>query len=389
MFKKNQIIIFNKFTRLPAYCILLWGAAGILSCNKNSVDNRQITGKMVVLTEITAGDTANIPIGSTLPAGNGDAIVFEKLNTVVANIYGQDGSAESLFLNNSPDFSSNPMAVYSGAMTLKYNTTYTLSATEPQLGTIAATTTIPNNFSVQQTETEMDDLNGKSVLRFGFNIHDAGGEKNYYIFEAVKQLVNISRYFYWQGIKYDYNLQQGYDLYQQVKNNTGVVLLRDTVLTHHYIRLNTNTKDNNTSNANMSSLDSPFRRIFITDSLFNGRDYESEIWIAIDHFIAADPQETGIVQVQVKSVSKELYDYLFQYEKYNQDFRYFSVSNLTSPVENVQNSFKVFSVPSGNSDLTILINYNTNCSAKNGRIRPPGMSDLTPDTPCLHRRFDA
>ena len=342
MFKKNQIIIFNKFTSLPAYCILLWGAAGILSCNKNSVDNRQITGKMVVLTEITAGDTANIPIGSTLPAGNGDAIVFEKLNTVVANINGQDGSAESLFLNNSPDFSSNPMAVYSGAMTLKYNTTYTLSATEPQLGTIAATTTIPNNFSVQQTETEMDDLNGKSVLRFGFNIHDAGGEKNYYIFEAVKQLVNISRYFYWQGIKYDYNLQQGYDLYQQVKNNTGVVLLRDTLLTHHDIRLNTYIKDNNTGNANLSSLDSPFRRIFITDSLFNGRDYESEIWIAMDHFIAADPQETGIVQVQVKSVSKELYDYLFQYEKYNQDFGYFSVSNLTSPVGNVQNGFGVF-----------------------------------------------
>jgi hypothetical protein len=62
----------------------------------------------------------------------------------------------------------------------------------------------------------------------------------------------------------------------------------------------------------------------------------------MDHFIAADPQETGIVQVQVKSVSKELYDYLLQYEKYNQDFGYFSVSSLTSPVGNVQNGFGVF-----------------------------------------------
>ena len=62
----------------------------------------------------------------------------------------------------------------------------------------------------------------------------------------------------------------------------------------------------------------------------------------MDHFIAANPQETGIVQVQVKSVSRELYDYLFQYEKYNQDFGNFNVGNLASPVGNVQNGFGVF-----------------------------------------------
>ncbi len=334
--------LLNTHTRMPVFCIFFTCITAILSCNKNSYESRQLTSQLVVLAEIDAGDTANIPISSTLPSGNGDSIVFGKLNSVVAGISGQDGSSESLTLNNAPDFISAPTAVYSGNLPFQYNTVYTLTATDPRLGTVVATTTIPNQFSVQQPETETDDLNGKSVFRFGFAINDAGDEKNYYIFEAVKQLVNIARYFYWQGVKYDYNLQSGYDLYQQVKNNSGVVLLYDTLLTHQYIRLNVYTKDNNTGNATMGSLDSPYRRIFITDSLFNGNTYETEFWISMDHFIAANPQETGIVQVQVKSVSRELYDYLIRYEKYKQDFGNFGVGGLASPPGNIQNGFGVF-----------------------------------------------
>lgn len=316
--------------------------AGNFSCNKNSYDNRQLNNKLVILTEITAGDTANIPIGSSLPAGSGNAIVFEKLNAVTAKITGPNGTPESLGLNSGTDFISNPLAVYSGSLPFQYNTAYTLTAVDSRLGTAVATTIIPNDFSVKKTETETDDLNGKKVFRFAFRIDDAGNEKNYYIFESVKQLVNISRYFFWQGTKYDYNQQSGYNLYQQVKNNPGVALLRDTVPVHQFIRMNVYTKDMHTGNALMSSLDSPFRRIFITDTLFNGQTHEGEIWITMDHFKASNPQENGIVQVQVKSVSKELYDYLIQYEKYNQDFGVFNVGSLTSPVGNVQNGFGVF-----------------------------------------------
>ena len=340
--KLNNIILYNNRFRSRVCCILMAFMLVLCSCNKDSYNNRQQPNKFVVLSEITAGDTANVPIGVTIPAGSGNLIVFEKLNSVTATITGQGGPAESLTLNESPDFLSNPMAVYSGTIPFQYNTAYTLTASDPNLGTVTATTTIPNDFSVNRTETETDDLNGKKVLRFAFVINDAGDEKNDYIFEAVKQLVSISRTFYWQGVLYDYNQQSGYDLYQQVKNNPGVNLLLDTVLTHQFIRLNLYTKDNRSANASIGSLDSPYRRIFITDSLFNGQSYETEIWIDTAHFTAATPQETGIVQVQVKSVRKELYDYLFQYEKYFQDFGNFSVNNLASPTGNLQNGFGVF-----------------------------------------------
>jgi hypothetical protein len=334
--------IFKIFNRVWTCRFLITGLIIMVSCNKNSYDNRQLNNKLVILTEITAGDTANIPIGSSLPAGNGNAIVFEKLNAVRANITDPNGTTETLGLNSGTDFISNPLAVYSGSLPFQYNTAYTLTAEDSRLGTAVATTTIPNDFYAMNTETEADDLNGRKVFRFAFRIDDAGNEKNYYIFESVKQLVRVSRYFFWQGIKYDYNQPPGYNMFQQVKNNPGVVLLLDTVPVHQFIRLNVYTKDLHTGNALMSSLDSPFRRIFITDTLFNGQTYEGEIWIAMDHFNASNPQETGIVQVQVKSVSKELYDYLIQYENYNQDFGVFNVGSLTSPVGNVKNGFGVF-----------------------------------------------
>ena len=257
-------------------------------------------------------------------------------------LVGQDGTNESLNLNLSADFTSDPMAVYTGKQIIGYHTGYTLTAIDPQLGTVEATTITPGDFSVYKTEAGTDDFNGKQAFRFDFVLNDAGDEKNYYIFEAVKQLVNISNYFYWQGVKYDYNIQQNKDLYQQVKNNAGVILLRDTIMSHQFIRLNVYTRDTETGNALIGSLDSAYSRIFISDSLFNGQSYETQFWISMDHFIAANPQEAGVVQIQVKSVSKELYDYLFMNEKYRQEFGNFNVTNLSSPVGNIQNGFGVF-----------------------------------------------
>lgn len=270
----------KKFTKLRGLHIVSILIAAIMilgSCGKNSYNSRQQSGKMVVLTEIDAGDTANIPIGSTSPAGSGNAIHFQKLNSVLANISGTDGSMQTLTLNSSADFSDNPMAIYSGFIRFNVNTVYTLSATDPGIGSISAKTRMPADFHVQNTASEPDDLNGRSVLRFGISIDDAGDEKNYYIFEALKQMVSISRFFYWQGQRYNFNTQAGFDLFQQVKNSPGVGLLIDTLMTHQYIRMNVYTKDNQTANTSIGSLDSPYNRIFMTDSLFNGRAYETEI----------------------------------------------------------------------------------------------------------------
>jgi hypothetical protein len=332
----------SRNSHLMVACLAMLLHFVIFSCKKNAYNTKSLPNKLVVLAEITAGDTANIPIGTTLQAGSGNTIIFTKLDNVDASIAGQNGGRQTLSLNTAPDFTTAPVAVYSGTSIFDYNNTYTLTATDPQLGTIEAITNIPDSFSAKKTETESDDLNGKKVLRFAFTINDAADQKNYYLFDAVKQLVNVSRYFFWQGTKYDYDTQQGYDLFQQIQNNPGVLLLRDTLLTHQYLQLNVFTRDTNTANAGIGSLDSAYKRIFITDSLFNGHQYETEFYISRDYFKATDPQQNGIVQVRVKSVSKELYDYLYQYERYNLNFGNFPVGNLSTPQGNVKNGFGVF-----------------------------------------------
>ncbi|HVM89740.1 MAG TPA: DUF4249 family protein [Puia sp.] len=340
----DKFILFNRwrYGNIVFDVVIIFLSVFIFSCTKSGYNTKSLPDKLVVLAEITAGDTANIPIGSTLAAGTGNTIIFSKLDNVDAIITGQGAGTQTLLLNTTSDFTSNPMAVYSGTSVFVNNNTYTLSATDPLLGSIEATTVVPDSFSAKKTETETDDLNGKKVLRFAFTINDAAAQKNYYIFDAVKQLVNTFKYFYWQGTRYDYNTQQGYNLYQQVQNNPNVVLYTDTILTHQYLQLNVFTRDNNTANAGIGTLDSAYSRIFITDSLFNGHQYETEFYISRDYFKAADSTQKGVVQVRVKSVSKELYDYLFQYERYNLNFGNFPVGNLSSPQGNIKNGFGIF-----------------------------------------------
>jgi len=46
---------------------------------------------------------------------------------------------------------------------------------------------------------------GSPVLNCQFTLLDSPGVEHYYIFEAVKQLVRLSHYFIWKGIRYDYD----------------------------------------------------------------------------------------------------------------------------------------------------------------------------------------
>ena len=330
--------------RLQPLLVVIFYLSSLLfvSCRKNIYGTISLPNQLVVLAEITAGDSAIIPIGSALQAGTGNQINFRKLGNVDASITGPSGISMPLTLNNAPDFMANPMAVYSASLVFANSSAYSLSATAPQFGSAEASTMIPPDFSVEMRGTETDEYGGKEVLRFDFSISDEVSQKNYYVFEAVKQLATVSKYFFWQGTKYDFNSQQGADLYQQVKNNPGVSLLTDTLLTHQYLQLDVFTQDMNTANTVIGPLDSAYKRIFITDSLFNGKLYTTHFFVARDHFHASSAQQTGIVLIRVKSVARELYEYLLQYEKYSKNLGNLPVGNLTSPQGNVKNGIGIF-----------------------------------------------
>lgn len=322
---------------IVAFCfaILLF-----ISCKKESPLTED---KIYVLSEVTAADSAIIPLGKTIKAGSGETIAFEKLTSSFVQISEENGTAMNLRWNNAPEFISNPASIYTGQTIFKAGKKYSLQISQQGLTTVTATTRIPTAFSVQNVDAEDKEFNGKEVLQFSFSISDAASEKNYYMFEAVKQLLKLAVYFYWQGIRYDYNSPEGKLLYEQISGGNNIKLLKDTVPTNQYYRLNLYTADINTENEEFSgNLDSSFHRIFLTDSLFNGSIYSTAVAIDKSYFQAATPDQKGRVLIRVKSVSKELFDYLSSYEKYRSEFGVLPPSNLSSPVGNIQNGLGVF-----------------------------------------------
>lgn len=312
----------------------------LISCKKES---QNIESKIFVLSEITAGDSAIIPLGKTIKVGNGETIAFEKLTAASVQISEENSTSINLHWNNSADFLSNPVSIYTHPNIFKATKIYSLQINQQGLPAATATTHIPAAFSVRNVDAKDKEFNGKEVLQFSFSINDAASEKNYYLFEAVKQLVLLDEYFYWQGVKYDYNTSEGKQMYDQVSNNNTITILKDTVPTNQYLRLNLYTSDLNTENEEFSgSLDSSFHRIFLTDSLFNGASYSTSFTIDKSYFQASAPNQKGRVLIRVKSVSKDLFDYLSLYEKYRSEFGILPPQNLSSPTGNIQNGIGVF-----------------------------------------------
>jgi hypothetical protein len=155
-------------------------------------------------------------------------------------------------------------------------------------------------------------------------------------------LVRLSHYFYWKGTRYSYDKPDGKKLYEQVKNSPGVKLFCDTLPSNIFKRLTIFTDDPNVDNAQASSLDSPFRRIFLPGQFVSGQSYTTSFSIDRKYFTADNDTSRGRVLVQVKSVSPELYNYLFWYEKYKSDIGSVPPGQLYSPPGNIQNGLGIF-----------------------------------------------
>jgi hypothetical protein len=332
---------YYQFFRLLQACILLSVMTPGTACKKDPYQSQTVTNELVILAEITAGDSLKIPVSKSIEVGNGGIISFEKVNSANVKVTRQDGKSWTLRLNTSPDFANDPASIYTGAQRPRYDTTYSLQVQDPLSGTVTSHTTIPPPVHVTAVDTATESYRGSPMLRLKFTLLDSPGVAHYFVFEAMKELLKITHYFYWKGVRYTYETTAGKALYDQIKSNSGVELLCDTVSSNNFLRLNVYTDDPNVDNAQVSSLDSPFRRIFLPGNIFNGA-YNTSILIDSKYFVAADPSTRGRVLFQVKSVSPELYNYLFWYEKYKSDIGSVPPGQLYSPPGNIQNGLGIF-----------------------------------------------
>jgi hypothetical protein len=316
-------------------------AVVLAGCRKNPYPNDSVNNQLVILTEISAGDSLKVPVSKSIQVGSGGIISFEKVSSAHVQIFRADGRSWLLKLNTSPDFANDPASIYTAPQRPHSGTTYSLQVQDPLSGTVTAKTTIPPLVHLTGFDTSSGLRGNTPVMNCKFTLLDTPGVDHYYVFEAVKQLVSLSHSFTWKGIRYDYSRSDAQKLYQTIKDSPGVVLRLDTIPRNTYLRLNLYTDDANVANSQVSSLDSPFRRIFLPSRVF-GASYATGFSVDKKFFRDQTNNSPGIVLIMVKSVSPELYNYLFYYEKYKLDIGSVPTGQLYSPPGNIVNGLGIF-----------------------------------------------
>lgn len=343
MFKKRST--YHPFRLSPANCfVVLCGIVllTITSCKRNLNNGQPVDDKMVVLAEITAGDSMKIPVGKTIKVGGGGIIRFEKVPDASVTISDLNNHSWMLQPSWSPQYASNPTTVYTSRIRFKSNYSYVLTVKHPTLGVVNATTYIPSLPIITEMDTMPGAYQGKDVLTVNLSWRDGLDKDEYYIIEVLKQVVKVEHYYYFHGSKYNYDTQAGLAFYNQVKDNPGVHLLRDTIPQNDFLRVNVYTSDLNSDNAGIDVLSNPFHRIFYKDYSFNGLTYSTKFYIDRQMFVSSDPTQQGRIRIQFKSASKELYEYLLAYEKYKTDFGSVPTGQLVSPSGNILNGLGIF-----------------------------------------------
>jgi hypothetical protein len=312
------------------------------SCKKGFTSNQFEDDHLVVLAEISAADSVKIPVGKTIKVGNGGLIRFEKVNDATVTLTEENNRTWILQPNFGWQFATNPTTVFTNRKRYKSNTHYSIEVKHPTMGIVTGSTYIPPMPKWAYGDTSTEVYQGKKVLAVSITVQDPADKEDYYIVEGIKELLKPGRYFYYRGVRYDYNTQQGKNLYDQVKNTPGVHLLNDTVSINKFLRLELYTQDANTENARLDNLKNPFRRLFLTDKSFNGQSYTIRFFVDKQFLIAAEPMQKGRVRIQFKAASKELFDYLLEYEKYKSDFGSIPANQLPSPTGNINKGLGIF-----------------------------------------------
>lgn len=312
----------------------------VSSCKKNFSSDQFEDDKLVVLAEITAGDSVKIPIGKTIKVENGNLIRFEKVNDATVTLTETNTMSWVLQPNYSPQYANNPTSMFTNKKRFKANTSYMIEINHPTLGLVKASTHIPTIPKLLSVDTSSTLFNDKEVFATTISWKDSLDYNEFYIIEAVKELVKNNHFYFYQGKRYSYDTPEGKEFYGQIKNTPGVKLLTDTVGLGKYIRLNLYTEDDLSENARIDKLTNPFRRIFFPDESFNGSIRTTRVYV--DKLFFVDPKQKGRIRLELKSVNKELYDYLMLYEKYKTDFGSVPTSQLVSPTGNIQNGLGVF-----------------------------------------------
>lgn len=270
-------------------------------------------GKIVLIGELVAGENLSVRGGQSAAMINGTTVTIPDGMTLTVT----DGNGGSWALAGVQDSLSEELRTvsFSSNAVVSAGARYTLTARHPALGEASAVVNIPQPFAAVLIDTVRTQYAGVGVLRASVRIDDAPGN-HYYIIEAVKQPMDVTHEFFFGGRWRNVTLDPF--LYDSLRTaGASFSERRDTTFSTRSARLSIYTDDAATENL-LSGSKAPiaYRRVLLSDRTFADRQYTTTVSLRSDAFVAFYPEDRGRVRLQVKSVSKEYFDFLARYERY-------------------------------------------------------------------------
>ncbi|MBV7530078.1 DUF4249 family protein [Chitinophaga sp. sic0106] len=306
--------------------------------------------RVVVYSELTAGEMPQLRIGKSKLVTTGVDNGFELVPNANVQLLNQDGTLIET-LSNVPD-PGDRMSVYSGKTKLQSLKTYRVKVEVPDMKPVTASAGIPGNCRVELTDTLRTTLNGRPVLRFNLTVFGQPGVRTYIVMEALKQSALVDSFFTYNGVRY--NIAANEDLYESVKGQPGVVISKDTTFLNDYLRIPCYTQDENADNNQIGGLNENYNSI-----LFNqqGKPLTTNLYInatalSSNQIEAIAPK--GRVLVYIKSVTKEYYDFLLTYEKVKRNP---GLNSLIQAVQLRNNTVGGLGIVGGNNQVVYKLYY--------------------------------
>ncbi len=322
-------------------CVVLVALVAFSACNKD-LDLPAVGGekKITLLGELVAGDSFYLRAGQSIALSSNTALRFQLLENL--SIAVKDTNGNTFPLNGYTDSFAQRM------YTLPFSTTqkvvaghiYSINAVHNTLGTATAPVYIPMQIKAAITDTASVKYGQDSTLRVKIKIDDPSATSEYYVIEAMKQKLSATAYYRRNGswVKIDDD-REGYE----AQRATGVVTTKvDTVYYKDFIRQALYTADANSENIYQVGSFSRSKRVLLRDARFNGQNYETMVFVVrtVENLFMED-STLGRVIVQVKSVSKEYFEFLKAYESYDPSSGYNSFQQPVKIQGNVNNGMGI------------------------------------------------
>lgn len=280
------------------------------------LDLPDIGGKkqIVLLGELVAADSLKLRGGCSIPVSSGSNLESSLPADLRMTVNGPDGSSTIVPFFDDYTLQAHTLSFLGGRV--RAGSSYSLSATDPELGEATVQVTVPEVFEGSITAFNRGTYAGDSVMRFVVRIKDRPGEHNFYSIEAVKQNMQVSGSFFYRGVYQPIDLYRW--AYDSIKASGGKPLaLFDTVYAGQCSRQYLYTPDVAAENVKAGSSLQRLRRALLTDKVFDGGDYEVEIFVLTQDFVTNNRNEKGRIFLQVKSISEDYFNYLRSYDNFD------------------------------------------------------------------------